>query len=107
MAQSGLAIRTADLLIVERAELDAGDVTQADHGTIRVRADGDRTELLLRLQPSLRPDGVGHFLAGRCRHLADLPGGIDRALLANRIRESGTVSESRASASGLTQMRIA
>ena len=59
-----LAVDAADLLVVQRAELDARDVAQPDHRAVRVRAHHDRAELLLGLQAALRAHRVGHLLAG-------------------------------------------
>ena len=48
-ANAGLAVDAADLLVVERAELDARDILQVDDGAIGIRAQDDLRELLGRL----------------------------------------------------------
>ena len=78
---AGLAVRAADLLVVQCAELDARDVAKPDDRAVGIRPDGNRAELLFGLEASLRADGVGHVLTERRGIRADLAGGIDRALL--------------------------
>ena len=61
-----LAVDAADLLVVERAELDPGDVAA---GGSTEPSGFERTTMLpnssLGLEPPLRADGVGHLLARR------------------------------------------
>ena len=78
-----LAVHAADLLVVQGAQLDAGDVAHPDHRAIRVRSHGDVPELLFCLETALRPDRVGHLLTEGHGIGADLSGGIDGALLLN------------------------
>ena len=82
---AGLAVDAADLLVVQRPELDSGDVAQPDHRAVRVRADRNRPELRLGLKPPLRANGVGHVLTGRGRVGADLARRIHGALLLDRV----------------------
>ena len=86
-ADAGLAVDAADLLVVQRAELDARDVPQAHDRAVGVRAHDDVAELLRRLQPAVRAHRVGHLLAGRAGPRADLAGRVDGALLLDRARE--------------------
>ena len=68
MRAARLAVDAADLLVVERAELDA---RRRRFSRTTEPSGFERTaivaELLRGLQPALRADGVGHLLAGRRR----------------------------------------
>ena len=102
-----LTVDAADLLVVERAELDSRDVVQADDGAVRVCAHDDVAELFRRLEPSLRADRVGELLAGGAGFAPICPDGFTVLCCWMARLRSGTVRPSRASRSGLTQIRIA
>ena len=82
-----LTVHAADLLIVERAQLDPCDVAQTNHRSVRIRSHRDRAELCLGLQAALRANGVGGLLVCRRRTRADLARWIDGALLLNRAAQ--------------------
>src|SRR5204863_9367372 len=84
-----LAVRATDLAIVERAELDAGDVAESDDRSVWIRSHRNPAKLLGRLQPPLRADGVTELLSGRHRLGADLAGRVDGALLLDGAHELG------------------
>ena len=88
-ADARLSVDTPDLLIVERAELDACDVLEVNDRPVLIRAEDDLLELLRGLQPSRRADRVSHVLAGRRRSRANLPGRIHGALLLHGAHDLG------------------
>ena len=67
-----------------RAELNAGDVFQAQNGAVGIGAENDIAEFLGREQAALRAHGVSELLALRGRFAADLAGGIDVVLRLQR-----------------------
>ena len=103
----GLAVERAVLLVVERAELDARDVLHAHDRAVGVLADDDVAELLRLDEAPLRADRVRELLPGRRGLGADLPGGVDDVLRAERVLDVGhRQPEPRAARPGLSQMRI-
>ena len=70
--------------VVGRAQFQAGDVTQAGHGTTGVGFDDDVAELFFTLQTALRVDGQLHINARQTWRRAHHPGRSLDVLFTNR-----------------------
>ena len=83
-ADGRLAVERVGGVVVERAELEPGDVLQPQHARRARGAHHDLAELLGLDQAALRGDGVDDVLARRRRLGADAAGGVLRVLRAQR-----------------------
>ena len=79
-----LPIQPADDVVILGGEFHSGDVLESDDRAIRVGAQDDFPELLLRLEAALGANRVSKFLSWRHRQAADAPGGIDGILVVHR-----------------------
>src|SRR5262249_37750530 len=84
-----LLLIAADLLVDERAQLDASDVSEADKRAVGVLANDDVAEFFGTHETAGGADGIGELLAFRSRFSADLSGRIDCTLLLDRVVDIG------------------
>ena len=71
-----LSVVAPELVVGQRAELDAGDVAEPHRRTVRVEPHGDVAELLGGEEPPLGAHGIGELLAARSRLRAEAARGV-------------------------------
>ena len=76
MTAAGLPVEGAVLRVVQRPELDPGDVAQAHQRAVGVLAHDDVAELLGRDEAALRADRVGELLAVGAGSAPTWPAGL-------------------------------
>ena len=80
----GLSIQPADDIVILGGEFHSGHVFESDHRAVRIGAQDDFPELLLRLEAALGANRVSKFLSRRHRQATDAPRGIDGILVVHR-----------------------